>query len=32
VAALDAEAEEWKAFGLKLAVEPISPARSKAAG
>jgi hypothetical protein len=32
VAALEAEAEEWKSFGLKLAIEPVVPARSKAAG
>jgi len=31
-AALEAEAEEWKAFGLKLEIEAAAPARSKAAG
>jgi len=31
-AALESEAEEWKAFGLKLEIEPIAAARSKAAG
>jgi exopolyphosphatase/guanosine-5'-triphosphate,3'-diphosphate pyrophosphatase len=30
VAALEAEAEEWKAFGLKLEVEPVATPRSKA--
>jgi exopolyphosphatase/guanosine-5'-triphosphate,3'-diphosphate pyrophosphatase len=31
-AALESEAEEWKAFGLKLEIEPAAAARSKAAG
>ncbi len=31
-AALEAEAEEWKAFGLKLVIESIAAARTKAAG
>jgi exopolyphosphatase/guanosine-5'-triphosphate,3'-diphosphate pyrophosphatase len=31
-AALESEAEEWKAFGLKLEIEPVAEARSKAAG
>ena len=26
------EAEEWKAFGLKLEIEPVAAVRSKAAG
>jgi exopolyphosphatase/guanosine-5'-triphosphate,3'-diphosphate pyrophosphatase len=30
--ALEDEAEEWKSFGLKLEIEPIAAARSKAAG
>lgn len=30
--ALEAEAEEWKAFGLKLAIEAVAATRSKAAG
>jgi len=29
-AALEAEAEEWKAFGLKLEIEPVAAPRSKA--
>jgi exopolyphosphatase / guanosine-5'-triphosphate,3'-diphosphate pyrophosphatase len=31
-AALEDETEEWKSFGLKLEIEPIVAARSKAAG
>ena len=31
-AALEDEAEEWKAFGLKLEIEPVAAVRSKAAG
>jgi exopolyphosphatase / guanosine-5'-triphosphate,3'-diphosphate pyrophosphatase len=30
--ALEAEAEEWKAFGIKLAIEPMAVSRSKATG